>query len=355
MEVYKSGIGVTAGSLMLKWNMIDEHVRRSVLNIQPGDNVNVFINLECVLHNLSMYKGILTAVNFYKQKMVIELESGILNLMASYKAYFRRLKCNVKMYFYITSLSDNQQQMSVYNKFYRNYYHNRYMQNPQFKPVGDLLNSTIIPEVELILSYIDKCYLLKADTFDGSIIPYIVSKFDDISGDIFDTLYMMEGNFLDIYIKRRFNNFGVYSTIDDTVRSIIKEESPFDISIFNSEMYYRLLLAIKGSKIRNIKAAKGFGYGKFMNILKDGLDKGIVLRDFGSIDSILELFPKQYQEDIKIAFICTNIETQYQLLSDTDISNIKSQIIDKVDDTSLNALNNKRFLDYPINLPSLMN
>jgi hypothetical protein len=293
--------------------------------------------------------------------MVIELESAILNLMASYKAYFRKEKCNVKMYFYITSLSNNPQQMSVYNKFYRNYYHNRYMQNPQFKPVGDLLNNTILPEVELILSYVDGCYLLKSDTFDGSIIPYIVSTLDNnsknviISADIFDTLYMMEGNFSDIYIKRRFNNFGVYSNIEDTVRSIIKDESPFDISIFNSEMYYRLLLAIKGSKIRNIKAAKGFGYGKFMNILKDGIEKGIVLRDFESIDSILELFPKQYQDDIKTAFICTNIETQYQLLSETDVSNIKSQIIDKVDNTSLEALNNKRFLDYPINLPSLMN
>jgi hypothetical protein len=280
--------------------------------------------------------------------------------MASYKAYFRKEKCDVKMYFYITSLSNNEQQMSVYNKFYRNYYHNRYMQNPQFKLVGELLNNTIIPEVELILSYIDKCYLLKADTFDGSIIPYIVSTFDNsknviISADIFDTLYMFQGNFLDIYIKRRFNHFGVYSTIEDTVRSIVKDESPFDLAIFNSEMYYKLLLSIKGSKIRNIKSAKGFGYGKFLNIIKNGLDNEIILKDFSSIDSILESFPAQYRQDIKTAFMCTNIETQYQLLSESDIDNIKSQIVDKVDMASLSSLNNKRFLDYPINLPSLMN
>jgi hypothetical protein len=234
------------------------------------------------------------------------------------------------------------------------------MQNPQFKPVGELLSNIILPEIELILNYVDQCYLLTANNFDGSIIPYIVSTFSDsknviISADVFDTLYMLEGNFWNIYIKRRFNNFGVYSTIEDTVRSIIKDESIFDLNIFNSEMYYRLLLSIKGSKIRNIRSAKGFGYTKFTNILRDGLDKGIVLKDFNSIDSILELFPPQYQQDIKLAFQCTNISTQYQLLSDSDIDNIKSQIIDKVDLDSLNALNNKRFLDYPINLPSLMN
>jgi hypothetical protein len=201
---------------------------------------------------------------------------------------------------------------------------------------------------------------LKADTFDGSIIPYIVSTFDNsknviISADIFDTLYMFQGNFLDIYIKRRFNHFGVYSTIEDTVRSIVKDESPFDLAIFNSEMYYKLLLSIKGSKIRNIKSAKGFGYGKFLNIIKNGLDNEIILKDFSSIDSILESFPAQYRQDIKTAFMCTNIETQYQLLSESDIDNIKSQIVDKVDMASLSSLNNKRFLDYPINLPSLMN
>jgi len=42
-------------------------------------------------------------------------------------------------------------------------------------------------------------------------------------------------------------------------------------------------------------------------------------------------------------------------LSETDIDEIKSQIIDKVDTASLEALNNKRFVEFPINLPGLIN
>lgn len=356
---YEKGIGINAGSLMCKWNLMDNHIRSNEIHLQPGDNVNVFINFESILKNLSMQKNLNDLVSFHKQKVVIELESAILNLMTNYRMYFHKEKCNVKMYFYYTDIDETEQEMFVYNKYYRTFYHNRYTQNPQFKLMGELMIKTIIPEINLILSYVKDCYFISAKRFDGSIIPYIISTFSDsknviISGDIFDTLYMFDPRFAVVYIKRRFSNFNVYSNIESTVQSIIKGESPFDLSIFTSEMYYRLLLSIKGSKIRNIKSAKGFGYIKFMNILKNGLQDGIVLKDFESIDSIIQLFPKEYQEDIKQAFQCTSLMTQYELLSNTDIDEIKMQIIDKVDTESLEALNNKRFLEFPINLQGLI-
>ena len=146
----------------------------------------------------------------------------------------------------------------------------------------------------------------------------------------------------------------VASETDAVIQSIVKNESPFDLNIFNSEMYFRLLLSIKGSKIRNIRSAKGFGYGKFMTILKDGIKQDIVLRDFESIDSIIGLFPEKYRNDIKEAFQCTSIDTQYELLNDADIDSVKRQIVDKVDIESVEALNNKRFFNFPINLQSLI-
>lgn len=360
LENYVPGIGVVAGSLMLKWDLLNTHVHEKPINIKPGDNVNVFINFESVLRNLAMQKGLVSTVNFHKQKIVIELESAILNLMATYRMYFLKEKCNPKIYFYHTDLNQNTQQMEAYNKYYRSFYHNRYTQNPQFRAMGDVLNKIIIPEIELIISYVPGCYFLKSKTFDGSVIPQIVSTFSDsknviITGDVFDTLYMFNPNFLTVYIKRRFQHFNVMSEIPDVVQSIVKDESPFDLTIFNSEMYFRLLLSIKGSKIRNIRSVKGFGYGKFMSLLKTGIDKDIVLRDFNSIASIMELFPASYRDDIKQAFQCTSIDTQFSLLSDTDIEEINSQIIDKLDIESLEALNNKRFSEFPINLQGLLN
>lgn len=360
IEDYKEGrVSLAAGTMMLKWEILNQHVHYHSLHIRPGDKVNVFINLESVLRNLSLQKGLGNMIVFHKQKLVIEIESSILNLMAMYRSYFKKEQCDVNIYFYFTDLNENHQQMECYNKYYRSFYHNKYMTNPQFKSMGELLNSTIIPEIGLILLYVPQGYLLKSERFDGSLIPLIVSGFSDrkniiISGDIFDTLYMFNPNFLTIYIKRRYQYFNVVSDIDSAVQSIVKNESPFDLGIFRSEMYYRLLLAIKGSKIRNIRSAKGFGYGKFMNILKDGIDRGIILKDFESLDSIIQLFPEQYRESIKEAFRCTDLESQYDLLTDPDIEGIRNQIIDKSDMASLEALNNRRFLEFPINLPGLI-
>jgi hypothetical protein len=120
-------------------------------------------------------------------------------------------------------------------------------------------------------------------------------------------------------------------------------------------MYYKLLLSIKGSRIRNIKSAKGFGYNKFLNLITEGVDKGIVLKDFNSINSVIELFPDKYRNDIKAAFECTSLDIQSALLTDSDVESVKLQIVDKVDTKSLEALNNKRFLDFQINLQGLLN
>ena len=200
IETYTPGIGVVAGVYRLKWDMINHHIHNHTINIQSGDEVNVFINFECILKNLSMKRGLLNLVNFHKQQLVIELESSILNLIGNYRSYFLKEKCNVKVYLYHTALDQQYpQQMSVYNKYYRNFYYNRYTQNPQFRLMGDVLNTIIIPEIKLILSYIPNCYFLESKTFDGSIIPYIVSTFNNaknviITGDIFDTLYLFNPN-----------------------------------------------------------------------------------------------------------------------------------------------------------------
>lgn len=360
MERYIPGIGLAAGSMMIKWNLLDKHIKSNLCKLENEENINVFINFESVLKNLYLQQGLTNSINFYKMNVVIELESAVLNLMAHYRMYFKKEKCEPKVYFYYTDIDMTEQQMFVYNKDYRTYYHNKYIQDPKFNKMGKLLKNIIIEELSLIISYIPGCYFIKTKRFDSSIVPYIVSTFSDnknviISGDIFDTLYMFDPNFFTIYINRRFQHLKVTSDIPDTVQSIIKNESSFDLNIFNSEMYYRLLLSIKGNKIRNIKSAKGFGYGKLISTIKKGIDNSIVLKDFESIDSIIELFPSEYREDIKVAFQCTSIYTQYELLNEADIESVKHQIVDKFDISSLEALNNKRFLDFPINLQGLLN
>lgn len=361
VDKYKPSVGYAAGVWMLKWDELYAQLQQQPLQILPGDNVNVFINFECVLRNLAQRSNLQGNIVNYKKEICIELESAVLNLAAHYRGYFKvKHRANPRIYFYYTDLlSELPQEMSSYNKYYRSYYKNRYLQNPQFKEMGKVLTSIVIPEISLILNYIPDCYFIKSSNFDSSLVPQIVSTFDDsksviISGDIFDTLYMNDPSKIMVYIKRHFQHFALCTSIESTVQSVVKDESPFDLTVFNSKMYFRLLLAIKGSKIRNIKASKGFGYSRFVKILSNGIKNGIVLRDFSSIESIIALFPEQYRDDIKTAFLCTSIETQMDLINDINIEEVKIQIIDKIDIKSVEALNNKRFYEFPINLPYLI-
>lgn len=359
MDKYIQGVSVTAGSYMLKWDMMDLYVRQNPIRFQPGDNINVFINFESIMDNLFNYKNLNYNINYHKQDLVIELESAILNLVANYKSYFNKEKCKAKIYLYYTDLESDNQYMRVYNKYYRTYYQNKYTQNPKFRNMGDTLKNIIIPEIILILSYIPDAYFIKSTNFDSSIIPYIISENNDnkniiISGDIFDTLYLFNPNFMTMFIKRKYQQLTVCVNVDEVIQYIIRNESPFDTNIFKSEMYYKLLLSINGSPIRNIKTNKNINYGLLIKSLKEGIDKGIVLKDFESISSIIDIFPDKHKDDLVSSYKCMSIINQYDMISDIDKDNICNQIIDKIDMASLEELNNRRFINYPINLQSLL-
>lgn len=300
-------------------------------------------------------------VMFHKQKVVLELESAILNLVANYRMYFQREKCRPRMHLFYTDLgSSDEPSMAIYNKFYRSYYRNHYAKNPDFKVIGELMTEIIVPEIELIMGYIPDCYFVRATRFDGSLIPAIVAQERPadhnviITSDLFDTLYFFREKFSTVQIKRRYANFKVISTVEDSVQAIMPNESAFDVQIFTSEMYYKLLISVNGSKIRNIQSAKGFGFAKLLGVLQEGLDNNLILRDFGSISSVIELFPEKHRDDIKQAYECTDLETQLELLGRGDRDFVCSQLLDKADQASLEALNNKRFLEFPVNLSGLL-
>ena len=92
MEAYVNKLSLSCIGYQLKFQTIYE-----CLNLTPnkpikGETVNVFINLECVLKNLAMQKGLNSIIEFHKQNVILDMESSILNLMAHYRMYFEKEK-----------------------------------------------------------------------------------------------------------------------------------------------------------------------------------------------------------------------------------------------------------------------
>ena len=69
--------------------------------VKPDDKVNVFINLESVLTNLSMVKDIGNKLLLERQFPTI-LESEFINLCAHYKRFFRGNGLQTRVFLYYT-------------------------------------------------------------------------------------------------------------------------------------------------------------------------------------------------------------------------------------------------------------
>ena len=354
MEIYQKGVGLSAGLMMIKWKEMDDIIKRSNFTF-TGTEVNVFINFESVLNNITNQRNLIRSIVNFKQDFVLELESSILNLIANYKMYFRHLHTDAKIFLYYTTLSLKKQRMQAYKKYYRTFYFNKYNQNPQFRDVMNVIKQNVIKETKLIVDYIPNIYFVQTNDIDSFLIPYILQGEKNVilSTDIFDSLYFFKPNFLPIIIRRKYKDMKLLSSIEDCISLLTKESDLFKTSIFQSELYYRLLLTIEGSKIRNLNSMKELGYEKLLSLLNDGIRQGVVLKDFSSLESIIDLFPEKYRKELKESFPCVSIDFQYEMLSEVDISAVKEQLVDKMDMVSVESLNNKRFLNYPINLTGL--
>lgn len=355
MEGYVRGVGLSAGLLMLKWKILDGIIQRSPLSLNDT-SVNVFINFESVLNNLTNRKNLIRSIVNYKKDFVLELESSILNLVSNYKSYFRHLRSDTKIFLYYTNLTSKKQRMQMYKKYYRTFYFNKYNTNPQFREVMQVVKNHVIKETKLIIDYLPNIYLLKTEDYDSSLVPLILEEEKNviITSDIFDSLYFFKPNFVPIIIRRKYGETKILSNVEEAVMEITGEKDLIKTNIFQSELYYRLLLTVEGNKIRNLDSVKELGYDKLCEILQDGLKQGKVLRDFSSLASIIDLFPEKYRKNLEENFRCVSLDNSYGMITEADVSVLKEQMVDKIDLVSVEALNNKRFLNYPINLTGLI-
>ena len=210
MEIYQKGVGLSAGLMMIKWKEMDDIIKRSNFTF-TGTEVNVFINFESVLNNITNQRNLIRSIVNFKQDFVIELESSILNLIANYKMYFRHLHTDAKIFLYYTTLSSKKQRMQAYKKYYRTFYFNKYNQNPQFRDVMNVIKQNVIKETKLIIDYIPNIYFVQTNDIDSFLIPYILQGEKNVilSTDIFDSLCFFKPNFLPIIIRRKYKDMNL--------------------------------------------------------------------------------------------------------------------------------------------------
>lgn len=348
--------------LKIRYNVYDESLTRADF-LKPTDKVNVFINLETALKYLSMVKDL-------EKKLIInrnyadEFKVDIINIAAHYKEFFVGNGLDTKVFLYMTDLSSNMDEFKEckISEDFRSYYLMKYTQNPKFIMLGDSLKREILPDVKMLCDYIPNVYYISSKNIDGGLIPAIVAiNYPDrknliVSGDLHDTQYSYENNFLDHLYARSWNSNILCCSTKDYLKTISrsKEIDPSFIELFGNPSFYRILLSCMGDKYRSIPGISGIKFVKMTKILYEAIRSEQITRDTTNPTILSELFPSDVQEDLYNNLMVTDINNEISMLGEGDKKSITTQIIDQSDVNTLQQLNATRFLKNQLRLESLL-
>ena len=330
--------------------------------VNRDDKVNVFINLESVLNNLSTVSDIDNKLLLERNFPTI-LESEAINLCAHYKRFFRGNGLPTRVFLYYTDLSSSMFQNFKYNDEYRSFYINKYTINPKFQLLGNKMVEEIIPRIQKIMEFIPDVNFINAKDTEGSLVPLIIANEDKsyknfiISTDYYETQYQLDpGRFCMHYIKRSPTGAAILDSFKKTMSYMLKE-NPKDndgIELLSNPSFYSALIGAMGDKLRSIDPLKGIGSKSTIKFLSNAIKDNIITKDTTSIEMIAKAFPEDQNELAIENYNCINLAKQYSELEEKDIFSITSQIVNRFDYNSLIKLNNTKFYNHPLILESLL-
>lgn len=357
---YTNPFTVCFTSMKIRYNDYDKSID-GLKFVNQNDKVNVFINFESVLNNLSMVKDL-------ENKLLLErnfptiLESEAINLCAHYKRFFRGNGLETRVFLYYTGLDSDEFPNFKYNNEYRSFYLNKYMNNPRYQLLGTRLITTIIPRIKKIMDFIPNVYFITGKNIEGSLIPWIIANEDPsyknfiVTCDKYETQYQLfNDKYCLHYIKKSPMGTSIFCSFQQYLSDLFKEnlEDHPDTALFSNLSFYSTLISALGDKPRSIDPLKGFGCRTIAKCLNNGINDGLFTKETSSIEMILKSFPEEQQERTEENFNCINLEKQYKELGQKDIFGITSQIVDRFDFNSLIQLNQQDYRDYPLMLPEL--
>lgn len=326
------------------------------------DKVNIFINLETVLRNLSMIKDLERTIVLYS-KFNNAIIAHMLNLAGHYNRFFKNNTFDTKVYLYHTDLHSTEFNQFKYNEDYRSYYLTKFNQNPKFTYLTDKLNNDIIPEAKLISEYIPNVYYITSQNIEGSLIPYIIGESDKsrkniiMGGEFYDTQYSGIDNYTNFYIHRTPMSNGIYTDLPSYISYLSKkpvEEINSMIDTYGNYSMYCTLISSLGDRDRSIDGLNKIGPVTLDKLVRNGVHNNKIKLDTNNPEVIKEIIPKELQDNFVNNYYCTNLRYMYDELTDGEKNSVLSQINDKSDINSLKRLNQTDFYDTPIILEQLL-
>lgn len=316
-----------------------------MINLKEG-NVQIFINVESIVRKL-IVANVEDYLKSSTETRMYEFISNVLNIAAHYRKFFSNKNMQSEVILYIND-PDSSYNNRMYNDEYR-------------KNTSDLYRATTVfggfvrdafPLIKIFTDYIEGVYFITSNRIEPSMVPAILDKNAPnkvlVTTDKYEYQYVNNG-FTIIRPKSKGKSYHLNST---NVVDVMKMELNITNPTLVGSNFVPLITSFTGDVRRSIPKIKGVGLSKILNLLSDGIRKGVITINTSNVSLLEDLLSEDIKDVIKTNFMITDVKTQLSSVGKSTKIILEGQKEDKFDDVSLKALS-VYFQHYPIMLEEL--
>lgn len=305
----------------------------------PTKGLDVFIDLNSVLEASASSQKYMNAMAFASD-VAEDMLNSILMILKHWKDYTRKYE-NTRIFmlindFKMDEMFEHAQLKSYMVPFVNKFNNERYEQLKYYW-------TECLKRVKVVLKYIPGSYLIQTNKCDTYIIPNLLDSYDErqrivVSGSSMMTNYHYMKNTHIIYSRYRVTGMCQLSDPIMIVQALSKIDEPIMETFTKNKLFYNLLSAIVGDKMRGLIGLTQMGITSFADTLLRSVEKRDIPADPKSLDVVLPVIKKDYHDYLKQVYPLIDIESHTQMIPLSYITELKSEMIDLYDIDSLRAI-----------------
>lgn len=318
------------------------------IEFKKGEEINIFINLESVIKKIKYTTEDKENI-FYGPKRNLLLISCIFNLISHYRRYFDKRGLCSRVFIYGPEGIDVDYLNREYSKDYRKSI--TIQETTDTVAIGNIYRK-IIPMLKDIIAYVKDVYFLTSSILEPSVIPYLINiilpndnKNFLITSDVYEYQYTKE-NFYILKPKMEKSLLIDKNNIMDVLKHRVKCKSSLEPDV----NFISFILSIIGDSYRGIPKINKVGISTIFKLIDSGIKNNIINNEVENINILLEIVEEYNQNQIMLNYLCTSIREQEKRISISEETYIKNQLINKHDAGYLRDVNDKYFMEFPLNI-----
>ena len=319
----------------------------------------VFINLESVFNRLMQARinnYVTACIKNKDDKNLFQLSmiSNIVNIAQHYRLYFAKCRVDSRIILYWNYPTSTEYNNRQYILDYRSKWNIKMFHDDECRFLTESV-SDIYTLLHKIIYFINEVYLVDGGNVESSLIPLILEKeaYSDyktaqkiiISDSKYDFQYVNYG-----YTVLESSRDDSKLVTRDNVISLLKEKNNIKSKIEIPPGLYPFVASLMGDRHRDIPKISGVGLSTILKMANRALENKAITENTIDIDMLTRIITPQYQDIFRKNYRCTSLDYQLKDVTPLDISKIRSQIIDKFDDRTLNQMNERYFIQCPLML-----